>query len=334
MPRHGFSILGLVLAAGCSLDAAGPRMVVRAPDAEHPTGRVELRGVDATPESLRVRVAAAPREAPDVLGEAHADGAVLVFTPRFPLEHGLTYGVSSGEDATLDLEFSLPAMRLEPLVEVTAVYPDGPELPANLLKIYLHFSGPMRRGEAYRRARLLDGSDARVEGAFLEIDPELWNPERTRLTLLIDPGRIKRGLVPHEELGPVLHPDRDYTLTVDSDWRDDRGAPLRAGFRHSFRTGAADATSPAPERWRESNSIPRRPQLSATGSSAHLPGLSAHLSPVLSRSGTIARMAPIRNPPSSKTLTGHADICKYIYIMSRRAPRAAALSLLRIATGS
>ena len=34
-----------------------------------------------------------------------------------------------------------------------------------------------------------------IELPFLEIDEELWDPAMMRLTLFIDPGRIKRGAV-------------------------------------------------------------------------------------------------------------------------------------------
>lgn len=248
--RRALTLLAVAALAGCSSPRpASPRLLVRAPGPEHPTGRVELRASGAAPDSLRVRVAGAPADAPDVLGEARAADAALVFTPRFPLQRGLAYEVSAAGAEPVALEFTLPAPRLAPEVTLVAVYPDAPVLPANLLKLYLHFSGPMRRGEAYRRARLRDASGAVVEGAFLEVEPELWNPERTRLTLLIDPGRIKRGLVPHEELGPVLYPEREYVLEVDAAWRDDRGAPLRAGLRRAFRTGPADLGCPAPALW-------------------------------------------------------------------------------------
>ena len=62
----------------------------------------------------------------------------------------------------------------------------------------------MSRGHIYDHIRLLDAQGAPVELPFLEIDEELWNAEMTRLTLFIDPGRIKRGVKPLEEIGPSL----------------------------------------------------------------------------------------------------------------------------------
>ena len=45
----------------------------------------------------------------------------------------------------------------------------------------------------------------------------------TRLTLLLDPGRIKRGVRPLEEIGGALQVGRTYTLVIDDAWPDAKG---------------------------------------------------------------------------------------------------------------
>jgi hypothetical protein len=89
-----------------------------------------------------------------------------------------------------------------------------------------------------------------VDLPFLEIDEELWNPEMTRLTLFIDPGRIKRGVQPLEEIGPALEEGKHYTLEIDAAWHDSAGLPLRENFRKAFRVGAPDREPPAPATWK------------------------------------------------------------------------------------
>ena len=84
---------------------------------------------------------------------------------------------------------------------------------------------------------------------FLELDEELWSPDGTRFTLLFDPGRVKRGLKPREELGPVLEAGKSYSLVIDRDWLDASGNSLKAGFRKTFRVGPPDETSPDPKTW-------------------------------------------------------------------------------------
>ena len=133
---------------------------------------------------------------------------------------------------------------------VEQVYPTADKLPENQLKFYLHFTAPMSRGEAYRRIHLLDADGKPLDQPFLELGEELWNPDGKRFTLLIDPGRIKRGLKPREDLGPVLEQGKTYMLVIDRDWKDANGEPLKEAFQKKFRAAAADASPPDPKTWR------------------------------------------------------------------------------------
>src|SRR5438105_1654786 len=78
----------------------------------------------------------------------------------------------------------------------------------------------MGRGAAYHHIRLLDATGRPVDAPFLELEEELWSNDGMRFTLLFDPGRIKRGLKPREELGPVLGAGKSYTLVIDGAWPD------------------------------------------------------------------------------------------------------------------
>jgi hypothetical protein len=147
-------------------------------------------------------------------------------------------------------KFRLPEAPHQPTTVVSQVYPSGDVLPENLLKFYVHFSAPMQGGHIYEYIHLRDGAGRPVELPFLEIDEELWNPEMTRLTLFIDPGRIKRGVQPLEEIGPALEAGKNYTLEIDAAWRDNGGLPLRESFRKSFRVAAPDREPPAPATWK------------------------------------------------------------------------------------
>jgi hypothetical protein len=119
-----------------------------------------------------------------------------------------------------------------------------------LLKLYIHFSAPMSRGEAYQRASLLDSTGKRIEFPFLELDQELWDPEGRRLTLLFDPGRVKRDLLPNREVGSPLREGERYVLVVDGGWPDASGRPLAAEFRKPFSAGPADHEMPSEKSWR------------------------------------------------------------------------------------
>jgi hypothetical protein len=146
-------------------------------------------------------------------------------------------------------EFAMPAAARGEPARVVKVDPAADRLPENLLKFYIHFSRPMSRGKAYDHVHMLDASGRALDMPFLELGDELWDPSGTRLTLLLDPGRLKQGLRPREEEGPILVAGRRYTLAVDPAWPDAAGFPLAEGFRKTFRTGPLDDAQPDPSTW-------------------------------------------------------------------------------------
>ena len=173
-----------------------------------------------------------PADRPSMLGTYRLEGETLRFTPRFPMDRGRTYSATyrpSQVPGGVGPEFTMRHLVPRPpraSTLVTRVAPSGDKLPENLLKFYLHFSSPMGRGEVYDRVRLLRDDGKAVDFPFLRLGEELWDPTGTRLTLLIDPGRIKRGLKPREQFGPVLEAGRTYTLVIDPSWaRRRRGRP-------------------------------------------------------------------------------------------------------------
>jgi hypothetical protein len=205
-------------------------------------------------EVFAVYTGSVPGDRPAVAGSYAIFDGRIVFRPRFPLVDGLTYSARLDVEPPLVATFSLPKEETEPTTVVTEVYPTADELPENLLRVYVHFSAPMTRGEAYERVKLIEEPGGKVIGKvidrpFVEIAEELWDPDVRRLTLLFDPGRIKRGLRPHDEVGPPLRAGISYRLVVDAGWSDAEGLPLKAPFEKRFSTFAADRTSPDPDDW-------------------------------------------------------------------------------------
>jgi hypothetical protein len=132
---------------------------------------------------------------------------------------------------------------------VVAVHAGGGDVPSNLLRVYVELSAPMEPGEAYGHIRVVDDSGHEVRGALLELREELWSPDHRRLTLLFDPGRVKRGIRSNVEMGPPLVAGRRYRLVIDSAWRDARNRPLAASYEQELRVSDFDGTSPDPSRW-------------------------------------------------------------------------------------
>ena len=183
----------------------------------------------------------AAADLPAMVGDYSLQGKALRFVPRYPLRAGQKYRAvlqrdksGSGAASAIVEDISIPAPPRSAPAKVTAVYPSSNVLPENQLKFYLHFSAPMSRGEAYRHITLLTGGKP-VDLPFLEIGEELWDGSGQRLTLLMDPGRIKRGVKPREELGTALEAGKEYTLIIDRAWRDASGQPLAEGFKKTFK---------------------------------------------------------------------------------------------------
>ena len=180
------------------------------------------------------------------MGTYAVDGADLVFKPRFAIPPDVACrAIAAGKE----FPFAAAARERKSTTRVTQVFPSAAEIPANQLKFYLEFSAPMEKGQAWERIRLLNAEGKVVELAFLEIDQELWDRESKRLTLLFDPGRIKRGVMPRDQVGSALLAGQSYTLVVDREYRDAEGNPLVSEFRRVFRVRAEDRDPVEPTRW-------------------------------------------------------------------------------------
>ncbi|MCE9561466.1 MAG: hypothetical protein K8U57_05375 [Planctomycetes bacterium] len=177
---------------------------------------------------------------PAMLGSYDRRRDVLIFTPRFRLTAGERYRATlTTETGSIFAEYRAPSKPPTKPASVAAVYPSAEEVPANLLKFYLHFSKPMREGPAlFNHIKLLGEDGEEVDDPWRRT--ELWNADATRLTLWIHPGRIKEGVNLRDEIGPVLEPKRRYTLVVSEKLLDAEGQPLGTTFKKTFRT--SDAT--------------------------------------------------------------------------------------------
>ena len=103
---------------------------------------------------------------------------------------------------------------------VARVYPTSDVVPENLLRMYVEFSGPMGRPSGIEHMKLLDESGKEIPGAFLPLDYEFWSPDHTRFTAFFDPGRVKAGILPNQQMGRALNAGRSVTLVISREWRD------------------------------------------------------------------------------------------------------------------
>lgn len=226
----------------------------------------ELRKLDAG--ELNRRLALYPSDAlkhgvdrpdlPAVSGAFAFQDEAVRFVPRFPFADGMSYSLrvdsGGGGEGTEVTEVWVIRRPSAPSVSTTGVlriHPTASTLPYNLLRMYVHFSAPMSEGWAAQAIKVCDADTGEtLEGVFLPPEPELWDPQRRRLTLLLDPGRIKRGLVPNRELGYPLAEGMTVTVSVDAEFRDARGQPLQADAERRYRIGPALRSRIEPTAWR------------------------------------------------------------------------------------
>ena len=194
-------------------------------------------------------------DVPPLAGTYTVEGDVLVFHPSYPIAPGLHYRAvfrPPEGGAAIEKTFDGPRQDKTLSTRVAHIYPSADVLPSNLLRLYIYFSASMSRGESARYIHMLDENGKVLQGTQAVFLPgeELWDPNYTRLTMTFDPGRIKRGLTSNTNIGPPIADGKRYTLVIDRDWPDARGAPLIEGFRKSFRGGPAQRNPPDPAQWR------------------------------------------------------------------------------------
>ena len=251
-----------VFPAACTAGDSTPEIVLH-------DGAIEVRGLSrgearmlrertaapgAWPHHVRIAVRTDSDVLPGVAGRYSLEGRRVVFTPLYPFEPGRTYevrfdrtGLSNG--APVETRISIPGPPPSAAVRVTEIFPTLDEVPENLLRLYIHFSGRMGREGGVPHVKILDDQGDEVIEPFLPVEGEFWDDVHTRYTLFFDPGRVKTGILPNERMGRPLRRGRRYTLVVSRDWKDAEGKPLVEEFRRTFSVGPAVAKPLDPASW-------------------------------------------------------------------------------------
>lgn len=182
-----------------------------------------------------------------MLGNYTFDDDHVIFEPLIPFTRGLRYeilvnGVIAGKVDIPEADATDSPLLLN-------IYPTQDTVPENLLKIYLHFSKPMREGVSAQHITVIKNNTDTLQGTFLDLQPELWNEDRTMLTLWLDPGRIKRDLIPNKISGTPLQNGNHYTLIIADRWTDTQGLSLTKPFKKEFTAATRDSESPDPKSW-------------------------------------------------------------------------------------
>jgi len=120
------------------------------------------------------------------------------------------------------------------------VFPSGPAVPENLLRIELRFSAPLHPPLSIDNIELVDVNGLKIKDPFLDL--LLPGPDGKRVTILFHPGRVKTGVGANLALGRALHVGESVTLVIDH-------PALAKPVRKTWQVTAFDAESPQPARW-------------------------------------------------------------------------------------
>ena len=129
------------------------------------------------------------------------------------------------------------------------IYPTSKQLPENLLRFYIYFPREMGSVVVGEDIKLIEENGDEVDDSFLQNRYNLWSPDRRRLTVILNPGRVKTGLRSNDRLGRALQSEKRYAFVVSGQLTDAEGCPLGADFYSEFEVVDADLDSPSPQNW-------------------------------------------------------------------------------------
>jgi hypothetical protein len=201
-----------------------------------------------SPHKDSFKVVSKPHANSIVLGEFSAEQERVTFTPVIPFTAGIVYQIKEGEKVAG--EFSIKTQLHVEKPQLVRIYPQLDTVPENLLKMYFVFSKPMQETRsALNFIKVINTQTQKEEAVFLHLETELWNADHTELTLWLDPGRIKKELIPNQKLGIPIKEGVRYELVIDESWNDAEGNSLEKSYTKSFVVGPRDGVHPTEKNW-------------------------------------------------------------------------------------
>ena len=173
------------------------------------------------------------------------DSTALIIRPLVPFQFGESYFLNIG---VKEYQIDIPESTKE-RPTISSVFPNSRFIPSNTLKFRFHFSQPMSRLNSDNYITVIKNGSKKQDYPFLPLESEMWNEENTELTLWLDPGRIKEGLLSSETEGNYLNEGDEITLNVSAKWKDEEGNALVKEYNFSYDIGGADINRPDPSGW-------------------------------------------------------------------------------------
>src|SRR5271155_3293264 len=130
---------------------------------------------------------------------------------------------------------TFPSDAKEPLK--ISFEPKAETIPANTLRMYFTFDHPAR-GLVHQSEVTLVGPDgSEIKDAFMNFGQELWSPDGKRLTVLFDPGKVKRDVEAKGEAISPLEQGKSYQIRLND-------------YVHSFRVSPPVREKLDPNQWK------------------------------------------------------------------------------------
>ena len=184
----------------------------------------------------------------NVLGDFKKEGSDIQFTPIIAFTRGETYEILL-ED-TIIQEFLVPKDMEAERPKLLSFYPRLDTVPENLLKMYLVFSKPMQQSQSTLDfIKVFNTTTSKEVEIFLPLQNELWNEDKTELTLWLDPGRIKKDLIPNKERGIPIEQGNHYEIVVENTLADQEGIELGKPYVKRFFVDVRDTQKPVVKNW-------------------------------------------------------------------------------------
>lgn len=215
-------------------------------DAEKRPVSVTFNGEGVQPDLLEIALGASQTP---VLGRSTVSENHYTFQPVIAFTQGETYEIRVGGESMA--QFTVPFQHSAEAPKLLRIYPTSDSVPENLLKMHFYFDRPMQAvGKVLHFITVTEDATGDSVSIFLDMEAELWNSTHDRLTLWLDPGRIKTDLIPNREKGLPLIQGKSYTIRVSADWKAANGQKLEVESTKSLRVHARDDKRPNIGDWR------------------------------------------------------------------------------------
>jgi len=135
-------------------------------------------------------------------------------------------------------------------LELKKIYPFSTSLPGNILRFHFLFDEPVLSGDAASALRFTTADGKELHQIFLESPTELWNQDRTLLTVYLNPARIKQPLSAFRKNGPHFLPGDQITLNIDQRFRNNEGKLISDSYTYSFTVEKPVRGRPSPRQWK------------------------------------------------------------------------------------